>query len=263
MVIRNSITGKQFEVSDFSLNSRSLYKFGRTCTALDRWAALHGKVLYWFTLTQAVADSGVTNDRLHKLYAWLGQRFSRAGESFRYLWAVDVQWGRLKNRGERVLHWHDVVACSEGALPDCSYKYPKSHRGMFVRADGGVISFADLHDRWGLGIVMCELVRSRFGVFNYLRRYLVKDYGEFKEVLPEWGSLRRFGSSHFGVESWPEWAYEWVRPYLAGEGLYFVRKGGRVMVCEHDAEGGLRVLASARSPWSIVPCPHRRGVYNA
>lgn len=241
-------TGEQFTF-DCDPASRSLYKFKRAATGLSRLCSAHGLVIYFLTLTLRGEDVNTQNKDLNKFFNWLRNRFSRRHVEMWYLWVVELQKKRYARTGVPALHWHIAIAVPEDALPHVGWD---DNTGELVTLSGGyLVSFAELEKFWGRGFVWCQVSKSN--VFNYLKKYLVKDYGAFADYNPAWSNLRRFGSSQLKLYASPAWVFENVK-HLADDKRWRVkRRAGRaVLLRRDDTVPSDYEFASWASPYAVI-----------
>jgi hypothetical protein len=239
LLLRHGETGQCFSFSD-DVVSRSLYRFRRVCTGLERTAREFGLSVYFLTLTLRGDEVASLNSSLDDFLSFLRMRFKRAGERLYFVWVVELQKKRYYKSGVLALHWHFVILAPHGSLPDVKFTQ-HSTRHYRVVSEGSIVDSSDLFKRWGHGQVLCGYAWS--GVRNYLEKYFTKEYEGFRGYKPEWFKLRRFGHSRLGYRGFPEWAYQKVA-CLSAEGvpvdsLYIERVGAEVRVSGGvDVPGG-------------------------
>lgn len=242
-------------------DSLSRYRLKLKCDALRSLAWEHDLVLYFFSLTRKDAELVALNSDLNGLVSFLRWRFKRAGYPLYYVWAAELQMKRYYRTGQKGLHWHFIIACPFGALPDVVFVQdaPRGKKYQIVR-DGDLVKNAELFKRWSYGQILCGRAKVT-NPFTYLREYLEKDYGGFRGYRPEWANLRRWGSSQMGWRGYPKWAREGVQAVLDWspdfKDLKVRKKGGKVQFVEKRdlirADGhpfqSERVVYDIESPW--------------
>ena len=262
MRIVNSTSGDVVEI-DSSPGARSLYRFKRVCKGLDRLTSLFGLQVYFLTLTLSDENLNTVNSDLNKFLDWLRVRFKRADAKFYYVWAVELQKRRYRKYGKAALHWHFAIVCRRGALPDVEFRQ-NARIKYHIKADGDVVTAADLFERWGRGQVFCMMAYSQ-KVYGYLSKYFTKEYEKLDGYNPEWAKLRRFGSSQLGKFAYPQWAFDGVEekiedcPELAE--MYLRRVGSKVGFFAKESylslSGRVRSrfvpVQEIRSPWRVLP----------
>jgi hypothetical protein len=237
----NAFTGRVFGVKTDKI-SKSLYKFRVACRAIDRiYSDVSGLQLYFLTLTLNGSNTNKLNKDLNKFIDFLRKRFDRAGLPFYYVWVVELQKKRYLKYGVKARHWHFVILCSKGALPNV--RFDKLHYPHYkVLNEGSLIKQKDLFERWGYGQVFCKYAWSK-DVQGYLEKYFKKG---FKSEI----SLRRFGSSDFSYYAYPKWAYDSI---LNGSVVYsdmvLLKKGSTLEIIGLDSQGNQIESVKIRSPW--------------
>ena len=248
LILRNKVSERVISFND-DITSRSLYRFRGVCRGLDRIAFEQDLSVYFITFTLAEGSVESMNSSLEGILHFLRRTFRKSGKRLYYAWVVELQKRRYYKSGTLALHWHFVVLAPQGALPDVKFN-ARSVRGhkYQVASEGSLVTSFELFKRWGRGQVLCGYAWS--GIRRYLEKYLVKEYESFRGYKPEWANLNRFGSSHLGYMSYPEWAYGELRSlsdYGVPLDLLWVNKIGKVVsVC----------CEVARSDWSIARFQH-------
>lgn len=253
MKIRNTQTG---ELVTFMTEpvERSLYRLRRACVAMARLELESEKIdgglaVYFLTLTLGNDYVHVESRALNNFFCWMRNKMA-----FEYIWVASVQKSRLAKTGVEVLHWHVAILCKRGALPDSEYLDKIRHRDMHLKRDGDLIKLQDLMIYWKYGLHWCE--RGRY-LSGGLTVYLVNELKRNIEI--DSSNRRRFGSSRFGPERLPEWAYEWVKGKFDESGqeieakdLYVKRVPGKVQLCVKDDGGEFKAVFEKRSPWKLI-----------
>jgi len=261
MRIVNQLTKEVFELSD-EPGSRSSYRFRRLCRALDRKAMREGLEIYFVTLTLGPDDAGVRSRELNRILDFLRVRCRRAGSEFLYVWVIELQAKRYHRTGKMVPHWHFAIAVAPGGLPDVEFRAGAGRRYV-VKCEGSIVASHELWSEWGYGQVFPCRAKTR--VYGYLSKYLGKEQGGVGDARSIWGSARRFGSSRFGRDAYPQWAREKLeclsRMGVPLDRLRVCCTGGRLRLlerevfwaCPHSGREAWRWKAvdACRSPWEV------------
>jgi hypothetical protein len=188
-------------------NSKRMSLFKGRMTGLVRWAAAHGCMIYFLTLT--VGDPSAMNVLvLNRLMNFLRARFKAAGLPFDYVWVLEPQMRRYEHTGVLAPHWHIAIACPVGSLPNVEY-LERAAQHYHVISDGRVVKQLELFNHWSYGQTLCQPART--SVSEYMAKYMAKAL-EFPGVFGH-----RFGSSMLGWWKVSRWAFECVYAfYQAG-----------------------------------------------
>lgn len=250
MKIENALTGRVFDIKT-DVTSKSLYKFRTACRSIDRIIAIKlldksdidcgGLQLYFLTLTLNGSNIDKLNADLNKFIDFLRKRFKRAGLPFYYVWVVELQKKRYLKTGVKARHWHFVILCSKGALPNVYFD--KFHYPHYkVLNEGSLIKQKDLFKRWGYGQVFCKYAWSK-DVRGYLEKYFNKNFDS--DI-----SLRRFGSSNFGYYAYPKWAFDSIlNASVTYSDVVLLKKGSILDIVGLDSQGCSTESVRIRSPW--------------
>jgi hypothetical protein len=115
------------------------------------------------TMTVAVAEEGVFAKELNRALTFIRMRLERDGVEFLYAAVKEVQYERLKKRGECVIHYH--VLC----FYSVAYAFPAAE---------------EIEKSWGLGNVKITAPKLRLKVnslVGYLSKYMGKGF-EFEAL---------------------------------------------------------------------------------
>jgi hypothetical protein len=239
--LKNTLTGGVFDIKTDAVG-KSLYKFRVACRSVNRINSIQsGLQLYFLTLTLNGFNFDKLNKDLNKFITFLNTRFHRAGLPFYYVWVVELQKKRYLKTGVKARHWHFVILCSKGALPNVHFD--KFHYPHYrVLNEGSLIKQKDLFKRWGYGQVFCKYAWSK-DVRGYLEKYFKKDFdGEI--------SLRRFGSSNFGYYAYPKWAYDNIlNASVVYSDVVLLKKGSVLDIVGLDSQGCSIESVKIRSPF--------------
>lgn len=247
MRLFNTISGAKFNIDK---DKNALYRFYVACRALNRiFDSVPDVQFYFLTLTLNWLNANVSNEDLHRFIIFMRMRFKRAGLKFWYVWVPEFQYKRYDKYSVWVLHFHIVILCSKGALPNVYYD--KVHYPHFnIVNEGSILTSKELFDFWGRGIVFCEFAWSTAD--KYLSKYLLKERAHKERVSP--GSLllgsRGYGSSQFGVYGWSKWAYY---DYLYALTVYphtvVLKKGSHLVIKGYDKGFNLIEVVERCSPY--------------
>ena len=184
------------------VNSKRMSLFKGRMVGLVRWAAAHGCMIDFLTLT--VGDPSTMNVLvLNKLMNFMRARFKAAGMPFDYCWVLEPQMRRYEDTGVLAPHWHIAIACPVCSLPNVEFREsaPRGQKYHLV-SDGRVIKQSELYKCWGYGQLLCQPART--SVLDYMAKYMAKAL-EFAGVFGH-----RFGSSMLGWWKVSQWAFECV-----------------------------------------------------
>lgn len=233
-------------VADANDKRMSLFK-GRMA-GLVRWAAAHGCMIDFLTLT--VADPSTMDiDVLNKLMNFMRARFKRAGLPFKYAWVLEPQMRRYEDTGVLAPHWHIAIACPVGSLPNVEFR-ESAPRGQkyHMLSDGRVIKQSELYKCWGYGQMLCQPART--GVMEYMAKYMAKAL-EFAGVFGH-----RFGSSMmtwWKVSRWAfECAYEFYRAGMDILHVSFTSGNSARLLHLKVTDGRTMEFYTIPSPWIRV-----------
>lgn len=115
------------------------------------------------TMTVAIAREGTFSEELNRALNFIRKRITREGEELHYVAVKEIQYERLRKRGERVIHYH--VLCF----------YSKAY--IFPAAE-------EIQESWGLGNVKITAPKLRNkvnSVVGYLSKYMGKGF-EFESL---------------------------------------------------------------------------------
>jgi len=229
-------------------NSKRMSLFKGRMAALVRWAAAHGCMIYFLTLT--VGDPSTMNVLvLKKLMNFMRARFKAAGLPFDYCWVLEPQMRRFEDTGVLAPHWHIAIACPVGSLPHVEFRQsaPRGQKYHLV-SDGRVIKQSELYKCWGYGQMLCQPART--SVMDYMAKYMAKAL-EFAGVFGH-----RFGSS---VLSWwkiSRWAFDCAYEfYRAGMDVLRVSftTGDVARIAHIKVTDGITMeIYNVLSPWRRV-----------
>jgi len=252
--IYDTIFERAFNIPD----DKGLYRFKKGCNAIDRINAyVVGLQLYFLTLTLSSVSADKTNKDLNKFITFLRLRFRRAGLPFWYIWVPEFQFKRYKTYGVWVLHFHFVILCLKGALPNCYYdkvNYPH----IKVKTDGSLITARELFKFWSYGIVLCKYAWSK-SVYGYLSKYLLKERADKIGCtgFPVLTGSRGYGSSQFGYYAYPKWCYDAI---LNGSVIYahmvVLKKGSILTIKGYDKGYELIEEVKIKSPYVRLFYPY-------
>lgn len=250
----DTIFERAFTVPD----DKGLYRFKKGCKSIDRiMIAIVGLQLYFLTLTLSSVSADKMNKDLHKFIDFMRLRFKRAGLKFWYIWVPEFQFKRYKTYGVWVLHFHFVILCSKGALPDCYYdkvNYPH----IKVKTDGSLITAKELFKFWSYGIVLCKYAWSK-SVYGYLSKYLLKERaGKIGcSGFPVLAGSRGYGSSQFGEYGWSKWAYDnYLNALLTYPHVVALKKGSILTIKGYDKGYELIEEVRIKSPYVRLFYPY-------
>jgi len=229
-------------------NSKRKSVFKGRMSGLVRWAAAHGCMIYFLTLT--VADPSSMNVLvLKKLMNFMRARFKAAGLPFDYVWVLEPQMRRYEDTGVLAPHWHIAIACPVGSLPNVEFR-EHAPRGLqfHIISDGRVIKQSELHRCWGYGVMLCQPART--SVMDYMAKYMAKAL-EFGGVFGH-----RFGSSMLSWWKISRWAFECVYEfYSAGFDVlrvWFTRGDVARLAHIKVTDGITMEIYNVLSPWRRV-----------
>jgi hypothetical protein len=263
MRIFNTLTKAVFGVPD--KGSQFEYRFKRVCLGIDRKALdKSGLQRYFLTLTYgADYDFWSARQDLVRFLDKIRHIIKRADYSyFDYVWVPEFQYKRYKQYGELVLHFHIVILCDRGLLPNCSFRQDRFPHLITVNEGSLFKDGLDLFNLWGHGIVLCKYMWDNKPVYGYMSKYLTKEtfVDDGNSPRKSTRARRRFGSSQLGYYAYSKWRYDAIlNASMVYSDMVVFKKGSVLTIMGLDKFGSLIEVVKIKSPYIILHYPFLEG----
>jgi hypothetical protein len=223
LILRHEKTDDVINI-DISKESRILYHFNKQSNALQEIRDREQLQVYFISNTLDGRIPGNTGWRKRDLNRFIqkvrreiqkhARRTGRPIPTVDYLWVPEIQWGRYRDYGEIVIHWHIALLAPKGYLPDCSReKGPYGKRGrIIVDREGEAITAIGLYHLWGRGVTFCK--EANESISAYLGKYLSKNLTLELELPGEkrFKGIRRYSASREVVKlASPKWVFDQLK----------------------------------------------------